>query len=49
MAEVNFVDLPVNECHSTSLIKFNIGSGNGLVSSGNKPLPGPISVAIGPQ
>ena len=32
------VKLLSSECHRTSLIRVNIGSGNGLVPSGNKPL-----------
>ena len=30
------------ECQRASLMKINIGSGNGLVPSGNKPLPEPV-------
>ena len=34
-----------DECHRTLLmISFNIGSGNGLVLSGNKPLPEPMLI-----
>ena len=36
VAEVSLMKLPSYECHKTLL---NIGSGNGLVPSGNKPLP----------
>ena len=36
--------LPSAECHKTSLM--NIGSGNGLVPSGNKPLPEPMLTNI---
>ena len=31
-----------DECQWTLLIEVNIGSGNGLVPSGNKLLPGPM-------
>ena len=45
------VNLPTAECHNN--FDDNIGSGNGLVPSGNKPLPEPmltqIGVAIWPQ
>ena len=34
--------VPQNPC----LWEFNIGSGNGLVPSGNKPLPEPILIKI---
>ena len=43
--------MPWDECHRTLLMKINIGSGNHLVPSDNKPFPGPmltqISFAIG--
>ena len=46
-----FEQLPSNGCHWTLLKIIQIGSGNGLVLSGNKPLPEPmltqINVAIG--
>ena len=36
------------ECHKTSLMinQFNIGSCNGFVASGNKPLPEPMLTQI---
>ena len=34
--------LPSEECHYLTDDQVNIGSGNGLVSSGNKPLPEPM-------
>ena len=34
------------ECHRTPLMIINIGSGNGLVPSGNKPLPDPMLTQI---
>ena len=30
-------DISPRECHRTSVIKVNIGSGNGLVPTGNNP------------
>ena len=41
-----FVKLISNECHTTSLIRSHIGSLNGLVPSGNKPLPEPMLTQI---
>ena len=34
------------ECHRASVLKINIGSGNGLVLSGTKPLPEPVLTQI---
>ena len=34
--------LMLGECHRTPLMIDNIGSGNGLMPSGNKPLPEPV-------
>ena len=52
MAEVSLVKLPSDEGHWTLLMIVKIGSGNGLVPSGNKPLPElmltQIFVAISP-
>ena len=41
MTEVSFVKLPSNECYAPYL-QVNIGSGNGLVLSGNKSKPEPM-------
>ena len=38
--------LLLDECHRTPLTKINIGSGNDLVPSGNKPLHKPILIQI---
>ena len=38
------VNLLLRECHRTSLREVNTGSGNGLVPSGNKPLPEPMLI-----
>ena len=46
MAEVISCKWPTDECLWTSLIIVNIGSGNGLVSSDNKPLPDAILAQI---
>ena len=37
MTDVSLVKLPSDECNWILLVNF--GSGNGLVPSGNKPLP----------
>ena len=34
------------ECHNIPFMKVNIGSGNGLVPSGNKSLPEPVLTQI---
>ena len=46
MAEVSLVNLPLDECHSTLLMIVNIGSDNGSVLSGNKPVPEPMLTQI---
>ena len=42
MAEVSLVILPSDECYWTLVMIINIGSGNGVVPSGTKPLPEPM-------
>ena len=46
MAEVCLAKLLSVDSHWTSLIKVSVGSGNGLVPSGNKPLPEPMLTQI---
>ena len=46
MAEISLVGLSLDESHWTELMLVNIGSGNGLVLSGNKPLPEPMLTQI---
>ena len=46
MAEVSLMKLPSDDCHKTLLMIGNIGSGNGLVPLGNKPLPEPMLTQI---
>ena len=46
MVEASLVKLPEYEYHWTSLMISHIGSGNGLVLSGNKPLPEPMLTQI---
>ena len=40
------ITLSNNKCQWTLLIEVNIGSGDGLVPSGNKPLPEPMLTQI---
>ena len=42
MAEVSLVQFPLSDFHWTFTDAVNIGSGNGLVPKGNKPLPEPV-------
>ena len=50
MIEASLLKVPSHESHGTLLVIVNISSANGLVPSGNKPLPEPkltqFSVAI---
>ena len=45
MTGVSPLKLPSDECQWI-LLMINIGSGNGLVLSGNKPLPEPVLTQI---
>ena len=46
MVEASLVKLPDMNVTGFKWWKVNIGSGNGLVSSGNKPLPEPMLTQI---
>ena len=46
MAESYDMELPSGDNHWTSLMVVNIDLGNGLVPSGNKPLPEPMLTQI---
>ena len=46
MAEVSLVKLPSEKSQWTLLISVNIGSGNDLLPSGNKPLFEPLLCLI---
>ena len=46
MEDVSLVKIPADECYCTYWRLVNNGSGNGLVPSGNKPLPEPMLTNI---
>ena len=46
MAELFLLKLSSDECHWTLLMRDQHGSDNGLVPSGNKPLPEPMLTQI---
>ena len=46
MVGASHLKLPWNECHWLHKWSVNIGSGNGLVLSGNKPLSAPMLIQV---